>query len=280
MHSNITRKNDIGARRRRWSVLVALLASAGTAASAAAEREPGADEQQSPPTAPAERTAAAAARGAFLPFSQEASIEGRTAQASELTGYDSARHTGTFEAAAEVWLFGPIVLRGSAVYTNSDRTVRPSFGARLQALRERRHGVDGAVGVFYRPEGLTEPEGEIESVVAIGRHVGGTYILGNALYGQDPEGSERDGEVRLAALRASGGRFLFGVDGRVRFDLGSSMAKLAQHGEPTIDALVGPTASALLGRIALSAQGGASAFRMRQRDVVGTFVMIGIGVAL
>jgi hypothetical protein len=138
-----------------------------------------------------EKTQSAAADGAFLPFSQVASFENQRAWVTGLTGYDSARHTGTFEGSTEVRLWGPISLRGGAVYTNGNQTLRPSFGARAQALHEDRHGVAGAIGVFYKPEGLTEPEGEIETVLSIGRHAGRTYFLGNLLYGQDPEGNER-----------------------------------------------------------------------------------------
>jgi hypothetical protein len=227
------------------------------------------------------QTGTVAGLGAFLPFSQAASIDQQRAYAVGFAGYDSSRHTGTFEAATEVRLWGPIAVRGAAVsYTNGNRTLRPSFGARVQALHERRQGVDGAIGVFYRPEGLTEPGGEIESVLSIGRHAGQTYLLGNLLYGQDPEGKERDGEVRLAALRPVGSRFLVGFDGRLRLDLGSYPAKLAQQREPTLDANLGPSATALLGPLAISLQGGASALRLQQTTAYGAFVVMGLGAAL
>jgi len=220
---------------------------------------------------------AASGTGVFLPFSQAAAIEGQRAYAVGLAGYDSARKTGTFEASAEVRLFGPVAVRGGAVYTSGDRALRPSFGARIQLLREGRHGVDSAAGVFYRPEGLTEPEGEIESVLSFGRHAGGAYLLGNLLYGQDPEGNERDGEVRLAALAPFGPRFLGGLDARLRFDLGSDAAKLAQYHEPTLDVALGPTATALLGPVAISLQAGGSAVRLQQRTSYGVFAMTGVG---
>src|SRR5256885_842110 len=82
-----------------------------------------------------------------------------------------------------------------------------------------------STGISYRPEGLTEAEGEIEGVVSFGRHAGATYLLANLLYGQDPDGHERDGEVRAAALRPVGRSFVIGVDGRMRVDLGSDRAK-------------------------------------------------------
>jgi len=220
-----------------------------------------------------------AADGSFLPFTQVASVDHQRAYALGLAGYNSARGTGTFETAAEVHVWGPFAVRGGAVYTNGGGVLRPSFGGRVQLLREGRHGVDGAVGVFYRPEGLTEPEGEIESVFAVGTHAGATYLLGNLLYGQDPEANERDGELRLAALRPVRSRFIVGLDGRLRFDLGSNPAKLAEHNEATLDALLGPSATALVGPVALSLHGGGSVVRLRQTTSVGVFAGVGVGTA-
>jgi hypothetical protein len=249
-------------------------------ASDAFAQEGGLDREATLDAAAPNPTAQTAADGSFLPFTQAAAVDHQRAYAVGFGGYDTARHTGTFEAAAEVRLWGPIAIRGGAVYTNGDRVLRPSFGGRAQLLHEARHGVDGAVGVFYRPEGLTEPEGEIESVLSLGTHAGRTYLLGNLLYGQDPEGSERDGELRLAALRPIRSRFLVGLDGRLRFDLGSDPAKLAQHNEPTLDAALGPSVTALLGPIAVSLQGGGSAVRLPANTAYGVFAGIGIGTSL
>ncbi|HXU06355.1 MAG TPA: hypothetical protein VN903_35610 [Polyangia bacterium] len=224
--------------------------------------------------------ATTAAVGGFLPFAQPATLAGQRALAVGFGGYDSAKRASTVEAATEVHLFGPIAVRGAAVYTASSGTLRPSFGGRLLALREGRHGIDGAFGVFYRPEGLTEPEGEIESVISLGRHVGATYLLGSVVYGQDPEGRERDGEVHLAGVRPVRSRFLVGLDGRLRFDLGSDTARLAAHHEATLDANVGPGVAAFLGPIALSLHGGGSALRLQQTTSYGGFALIGIGTAL
>src|SRR5262249_40475030 len=96
---------------------------------------------------------------------------------------------------------------------------------------------------------------------------------------QDPEGNERDGEVRLAALRSMRSRLFAGVDSRVRIDLGSQAARLAAHHEPTFDAALGPIAQALVGPLALSVQGGASAVRLAQHTSAGVFVMTGVGAA-
>jgi hypothetical protein len=215
-----------------------------------------------------------ASRGTYLPLAHGASIAAEGGFASAGGGYDGARSTGLFEATAEVHLWGPLALRGGALYSGDSGRMRPSFGVRVQALREGPQGVDGVVGVFYRPEGLTEPEGEIEAVISAGRHVGRTYVLGNLVYGQDPEGHERDGEVRLAALRPVGSSLLVGFDGRLRLDLGSTNPGRT---EPTLDALAGPVVTVPLRAVALFAEGGGSMVQLAGSKATGLFGLAGLG---
>ena len=72
-------------------------------------------------------------------------------------------------------------------------------------------------------------------------------------------------------------RVSVGIDGRCRFDLGSDKAKLAAHGEPTFDALAGPTANVLLGPIALLAEAGASVRRIGGATAYRPFALAGVG---
>jgi len=58
-------------------------------------------------------------------------------------------------------------------------------------LRQDRHGLDGSLSVFYKAEGFTEGEGEIETLVALGRRFQALSVAANFVYGQDPEGNER-----------------------------------------------------------------------------------------
>ena len=86
----------------------------------------------------------------------------------------------------------------------------------------------------------------MEAFVSLGRRFGRATVIGNLVYGQDPEGNERDGEVRAAA-QVGMGRWTLGAEARARFALG------AQHGaqakaEPTFDLLAGPVAAATLVR--------------------------------
>jgi hypothetical protein len=253
------------------STAAVFVAWAATAASAADPEE----QLQAAPAAPAQ-TDRTAAQGSFLPFSQAAVLDTQRAYAGASAGYDTARGTGSFEAITEVRLWGPVALRGGAVYTDQARQLRPSVGARVQLARGR---LDAAAGLSYRPEGLTEPEGEIEGALSIGKRAGAVYLLGNLLYGQDPEGRERDAELRLAALRPLARRWLLGFDARLRVDLGSDGAVLRAHHEATLDALAGPTVAAVLGPLALSLSGGASTVRLAGGTTYGLYAITGVGTA-
>ena len=251
--------------RPRFVVLSALLMASG----ARIARAEGDGVERS--SAPA--VTRSAATGSLLPFTSAATLDGQRAVGAAFGGYDSTRKSGLFEASAEARLWRGLTLRGGALYTASTDTLRPSFGARYQFLSEAAHGIDGSLGVFYRPEGLTEPEGEIETVLSAGGHLGGTYLLANLVYGQDPEANERDGEVRVAALQPVGSRLFLGLDARARFDLGSQPTKL----EAKLDAVAGPVASVTLGPLAVMAQAGASALRLRDTTSYGVVALGGVG---
>jgi hypothetical protein len=213
--------------------------------------------------------------GLFLPSTLAARVGATPAYVSAFGGYDTAGRAPIAATTVEVQLWGPIAIRGGAQYSASREGARPSFGGRAQLLRQERHGVDGAVSVFYRPEGFTEPEGEIETFVSLGRRFGRATVIGNLVYGQDPEGNERDGEVRAAA-QVGMGRWTLGAEARARFALG------AQHGaqakaEPTFDLLAGPVAAATLGSIAIFAGAGPTLLRAGGTSTLGVTGLAGLG---
>src|SRR2546426_217670 len=80
--------------------------------------------------------------GAFLPTALSGRVGRDQVQVYGYGGYDSAAATGRFEATTEVRLFGPIALRGGAVYTSNGNTLKPTIGARGQFLKEEKIGVD------------------------------------------------------------------------------------------------------------------------------------------
>ncbi len=220
------------------------------------------------------------AAGALLPLTLSPVVGAVPALAVGYGGYDGARGAAVAQAFAEVRLWRQLALRGGSEFSDTSHRLRPTIGARLQVLSQHSQGVDGAVSVFYRAEGFDEPEGEIETVMAFGRRFGNTAVTANLAYGQDFDGNERDGELRLAALGRLANRLQLGLDGRWRFDLGSQTAKLQASNEATYDIDAGPVAALALGPIALVAHAGASVVRRVGRDAAfGLITMAGLGTS-
>ena len=98
------------------------------------------------------------------------------------------------------------------------------------------------------------------------------------MYGQDPEGNERDGEVHAAAFHQH--RWLmYGLDSRVRFAIGTQHGHAATT-EPVFDFVGGPVAMAATGIGAVFVQVGPSAFEMNQGSTqVGVAALAGLGAA-
>jgi hypothetical protein len=223
-------------------------------------------------------TEVVAGEGAFLPQTLSARVGSTQAFALGSGGYDSSRGRPLIDSAVEVSVWGPLALRVQATYSNDTKKMRPSVGGRAQLLRQERHGVDGAVTVFYKSEGFTEAEGEIETFASVGRRFEQFSLLGNLVYGQDPEGNERDGEVRAAIWHQ--GRFLaLGLDTRARFALGTQRGRAATT-EPSFDFLAGPVATVVTGPVALFAQSGPSVFRLSGGPTrAGAAALAGVGAA-
>ena len=215
----------------------------------------------------------------LLPFTISPRTDSQRAVVRALGGYDSARRSALFEALADVTVIGPLALRVGALYTQRPDSFRPTLGARVQILSQESFGIDLGAGLFYRPEGFTEAEGEIELAISVARRFGRIYTFANLIYGQDPEAAERDGEVRLGALYAISDPLQIGLDTRLRVDLGSEEGKRRAEGGAEYDLLVGPTASYAFGPLAAVAQAGLSVFGTSPARV-GAVALLGVAGAI
>lgn len=216
--------------------------------------------QDQPETEPGLSTAALSAEaGQFLPLTLAPRVDSQRGYMRALGGYDSARRSAQFDARADVTIWGPIAATVGAVYTRKS-DFRPTVGARVQALNQDDHFIDMSIGGYYKPEGFTELEGEVEFVLSFGRRFGQLSTFANVVYGQDPEGAERDGELRLAALYEITTPLQVGLDTRLRFDLGSEPDKIAKEGGAKYDLVLGPTASYSFGALAAIAHAGLSIY--------------------
>jgi len=231
-------------------------------------------ERQSTPS-PA---VSAVSDGSFLPETLSARVGSTPVFAYGSGGGDSSRNAALFDSAIEAHVWGPFAIRFQTTYSNDTDKMRPSLAGRVQLLRQEAHGIDGALTVFFKTEGFNETEGEIETFASVGRRFQEVSLIGNLVYGQDPEGNERDGEVHAAAFRQY--RWLmYGLDSRVRFAIGTQHGHAAST-EPIFDFLAGPVVTAAAGPVAVFAQVGPSAFELDHSSAhLGVAALGGLGAA-
>lgn len=262
--------------RRRWLGCNATLLGCSLSWQAFAQAPPA--EKTAPTAAWSQSVERATEAGAYLPLSLFPEV-GKTAALGAVSGgYDSASEAPQFISFAEARVYGPLGARVAVTSNQGGEELRPSVAGRAQFLDQQRHGVTAAVALAFKAEGFTEPEGEIETTLSVGRRVGRTLLVGNLIYGQDPEGRERDAEVSAAALVRLSTWAHLGVDGRARFDL--SPERSVPSKEPRYAVDVGPVLSMALGPLALSAHAGLSSLARGDDDPrFGVVALAGVGTA-
>ncbi len=98
---------------------------------------------------------------------------------------------------------------------------RPGVGLKWQALNRGNYKL--AVMGLFRPEGFTEPEGEVELHLIGSAKFGRSEVNLNAVAGGDPDGKDRDVEGVLGAGYRLTKSLLVGAEGRSRFGLGTKV---------------------------------------------------------
>lgn len=124
---------------------------------------------------------------------------------------------------------------------------RPGVGAGLRWLDG---DLKSTAYLFFKTEGFTEPEGELEALIAFERSFGAVRASANVAYGQDPEGNERDGELALVANVEPRAGWFVGGTARYRDALGSTKEAVVRDG------FAGPTTTLTIGSFALSLNAG------------------------
>lgn len=185
---------------------------------------------------------------AFAPTIARADTRG-AGLATAAMNYDRATRATTLDIAGDLELVGALhlVLRVDNVASHG----RPGVGASYQFLSEAKHGVSSTAYLAYKTEGFTEPEGEIEGLVAFGKTFGPFRGVVNAAYGQDADAKERDGELAVHLHTPIGTRVLVGATGRYRDALGSG----GDHGVLR-DAFGGFTATVAVGPVGITTMAG------------------------
>jgi hypothetical protein len=142
------------------------------------------------------------------------------------------------DVSAEARVWGPLRVVASVAISDE---ARPGAGIGVDVFE------GGTVYLRYKAEGFSEPEGELEAMLAAGRQLDGVRLAGMLAYGQDPEGNERDGEAGASIQLGVTDTVYAGVGGRYRDALGSTKETLAR------DALAGAVGTWRVGRIAVGA---------------------------
>jgi hypothetical protein len=135
-------------------------------------------------------------------------------------GWGGAHAQAIGAISAEGLLLGRLTIRAGVDY-DAGKT-RPSAGASYVLYSPEDHPVGVLVGLAYKPEGLTEPEGEVEGTVALSHKLGNALASASITYGQDADFNTHDGEIALAAVQPLSKSVALGGVTRARHGLGSA----------------------------------------------------------
>jgi len=262
----------------RRHTLTLLLATAALAALRASARADGTIDADNAPQADA---AAVARSGLFLRGMQAAGPNRASAAALSFGGYDSARRTPVFEAAAEVALARRLSVRAGASYLpgeHDDRgSVRPNVVVRANLLEQARSGVDLSVLAAYRQERYTQDGGLIEAGAAAGHRWDRLALIGNLTFASDPEGDDHEGSLGGAALYRLTGAVNVGAQGFFRRDLGSTDLRRAMRNDTKYDFTLCPVASYTRDRFILTMQAGLAGLQGATSSALGVLALGGVG---
>ena len=191
-------------------------------------------------------------------------------------GFDAAKDAPVMIGALEGTLVDRLTLRATATNAGMSDQLKPSFGLLYDIAREDETGLDLALGGDYELVGWNRNPALVTRVAA-GRTAGLTRLQANAAFGLATSGGERFGDLRLSGLHPIAENLYAGLDSRARVDLERDSDE--PLGELDWDMQAGPVATIALGRFAVSATGGVSAWKLRSRDNarVGAVGAVGVG---
>ena len=256
-------------------VLLPSQALADTTESAASPDVP--DER-----APARSAASAQDPGRFLPGALAPATGSALVTGFGWAGYDGATHDPLLGATAEARLGSRVVIGAGVTYAAATSihpaATRPSVGARLQILDQQRHGLDAGLAFGFHQDRFVEEEGFLEAAVTAGWRSDRATLIGNVGYGQDGEGDDHEGELRVAGMYRVHGGLHLGLDGRFRDLLDSTDPHRVAHGTPSMEFVAGPVAALMIGPAALVLEAGVSGVRRGTLDT-GLLTIGSVGAA-
>jgi hypothetical protein len=195
-----------------------------------------------------------------------------------LGGYDAAKASPTYVAAAELRPLSRLAIRAevASLPTSSSLGPQPRLELRWSLTTQAASGIDTTIGLAYRRDKITQDDGIVQAVVAIGRRFGRATVVANLAYGQDAEGDDRVSDLRLATLVRVRDRFVVGAAASASSELGSTDPRRAARGEVNEELQLGPTCAVGFGGWLAMAQVGAEQIDTTTRRM-GAFALAGAG---
>lgn len=257
----------------RLAIVATLLVA--TPALAGPRRTPGVQEDEI--DRPSE-IAPSVAAGTFLPWTVGARHERQGILIGGYGGFDQAKRAPVMAGVLDATFIENITFRAVAMNAGMSDQLVPTVGVLVDILRGSDGGLDLALGGDYELEGWSRVPALVTRAAA-GATLGLTRVQANAAFGLGLEQGERYGDLRLSGLHPVAEALYAGVDTRARIDLERDMDE--PSGELEWDVQAGPVVTLAVGRFAVSATGGVSAWKARSGDQakVGAIGSLGVGAA-
>jgi hypothetical protein len=257
-----------------------LLGVAVAATPAAAEQRlkhhtPGVQEDEINVKAEIEPTVAA---GTLLPWSIGARHERLGVLIGGYGGVDLSKRAPVMAGTLDATLIDRVTLHTTMTNVGMSNLLRPGVGLLVDVARAEDTGIDLAVGGDYDVVGFNGVPAVVTRT-ALGANAGTLRLQGNAAFGLGLEQHERFGQLGLAGLAPVAQALYVGVDSRARVDLERDSMEPPE--ELDWDMQAGPVATLALGRFAVSATGGVSAWKQRTHEQakVGAVAALGLDAA-
>lgn len=149
-------------------------------------------------------------------------------------GWEGGDRRAEVAATVEATILSRASVFATAQFGGVEDRSRPALGAAFQVIDPRKSANGARISVAFKPEGFTEPEGEIESVLVLSRRFAGDAVRAMLAYGQDPEGRESDAEAGGSYIHRLTGSFELGATSRYRHAI-----KVKTTAEPRWDLIGG-----------------------------------------
>jgi hypothetical protein len=133
-------------------------------------------------------------------------------------GYDGAQQRAEATGLVEARLVSRLSVFTAVTYgEESTGASRPAIGAAFQITDPRTTVLGARISTAYKPEGFSEPEGELETIAVLSHLFARDVARAFVAYGRDPDGRESDVEAGAGFLHRVDDNWIAGVTTRYRY---------------------------------------------------------------